>query len=103
QAGLAPYIVTQFCFEAQPILDWVRARRADGIDVPIRIGLAGPASITTLMKYALRCGVGNSVRALSLRGTAIARILTENSPDRVVADLARAADASDVRLDGLHF
>src|SRR4051812_35619950 len=52
--GMQPYIVTQFCFEAPPILDWVAGLRRAGIDAPVRVGLAGPASITTLMKFALR-------------------------------------------------
>ncbi len=93
--------MTQFCFEAQPILDWIGDLRRRGIDAPIRVGLAGPASITTLMKYALRCGVGNSMRALGLRGAAIARILTEASPERVIDGLAAADPA--LAIDGLHF
>lgn len=104
QAGLAPYVVTQFCFEAQPIVAWARALRDSGVTVPIRVGLAGPAGLATLMKFALRCGVGNSIRALSLRGPAIARLLTESGPERVIDELARAA-SSDPTLgfSGLHF
>jgi methylenetetrahydrofolate reductase (NADPH) len=104
QAGLAPYIVTQFCFEAQPIVAWARALRDGGVTAPIRVGLAGPAGLATLMKFALRCGVGNSIRALSLRGPAIARLLTESGPERVIDELAHAA-AADPALGfaGLHF
>jgi methylenetetrahydrofolate reductase (NADPH) len=101
KSGLQPYVVTQFCFEAAPILDWVRTIRARGIDVPVRVGLAGPASVTTLMKFALRCGVGNSVRALSLRGAAIARMLSESGPERVIAGLAPSAP--ELGIEGLHF
>lgn len=101
KGGLQPYVVTQFCFEAVPILDWVRTIRARGIDIPVRVGLAGPASITTLMKFALRCGVGNSVRALSMRGAAIARMLSESGPERVIAGVAPAGHA--LGIEGLHF
>jgi methylenetetrahydrofolate reductase (NADPH) len=103
RSGLHPYIVTQFCFEAAPILDWIKKIRDQGIDAPVRVGLAGPASITTLMKYALRCGAGNSMRALSLRGAAIARMLSESGPERVIAGLAPAAMEPGVGIDGLHF
>ncbi len=88
QQGIAPYIATQFCFEAKPILAWLRTLRASGVDVPVRIGLAGPASITTLMKFGLRCGVGNSLRALALRGPAIAHLLNEAGPDAILRELA---------------
>lgn len=101
--GLEVQIVTQFCFEAAPILGWLRALRARGIAAPVRVGLAGPASITTLMKYALRCGVGNSVRALTLRGPAIARILSESTPDALIQELAAAnADDATLGIAGLH-
>jgi methylenetetrahydrofolate reductase (NADPH) len=89
--GLTPYIATQFCFEARPILAWLQALRAGGVEVPVHVGLAGPASITTLMKYGLRCGVGNSVRALALRGPAIAHLLNETGPDTIIRELATAA------------
>lgn len=104
EGGVAPYIVTQFCFEAQPIVDWTRRLRGAGVSAPIHVGLAGPAGLATLMKFALRCGVGNSIRALSLRGPAIARLLTEAGPERVIEDLARA-HAVDPALGfaGVHF
>jgi methylenetetrahydrofolate reductase (NADPH) len=101
KCGLQPYVVTQFCFEAAPIIEWIKKIRNQGIDVPVRVGLAGPASITTLMKFALRCGVGNSMRALSMRGAAIARMLSESGPERVIAGLAPATD--DLGIEGLHF
>lgn len=91
EQGMTPYIVTQFCFEARPILAWLQSLRAGGNNTPVRVGLAGPASITTLMKYGLRCGVGNSVRALALRGPAIAHMLNETGPDTIVRELVTAA------------
>jgi methylenetetrahydrofolate reductase (NADPH) len=99
--GIDSYLVSQFCFEAEPILDLLRRLRAAGIDAPLRVGLAGPASLTTLMKFALRCGVGNSVRALALRGASIARLLTEADPGPVVDGLAAAADLG-LGIDGIH-
>lgn len=102
--GLEPHIVTQFCFEAEPIVAWLRKIREWGITVPVRIGLAGPASITTLMKYALRCGVGNSLRALGLHGPSIAHILTRAGPESVIRDLARSlGDDRGSQVDGIHF
>ncbi|HEX9461200.1 MAG TPA: hypothetical protein VGB82_01250 [Alphaproteobacteria bacterium] len=102
--GLTPYVVTQFCFEAAPIAGWLQNFAAARGDVPVRVGLAGPAGLATLMKFALRCGVGNSIKALSLRGPAIARLLTEAGPDRVIRDLAQARAApAGPAIAGLHF
>jgi methylenetetrahydrofolate reductase (NADPH) len=97
-------VITQFCFEAAPIVSWVQNFRARRADVPVRIGLAGPAGLATLMKFALRCGIGNSIKALSLRGPAIARLLTEAGPDRVIRDLAHSATGRpELAIAGLHF
>ena len=55
--GLSVHIVTQFSFDAPAIMAWLKALRAQGIDNPVRIGLPGPASAGSLLKFALRCGV----------------------------------------------
>jgi len=102
--SLSPYVVTQFCFEAAPIVAWIQKLRGLGYDVPVRVGLAGPAGLATLMKFALRCGIGNSIKALSLRGPAIARLLTEAGPERVIDGLAASAAATpNLGIAGLHF
>jgi methylenetetrahydrofolate reductase (NADPH) len=99
--GLDLGIVTQFGFAAAPILAWIMALRAHAIAAPVRVGLAGPASIATLAKFAVRCGIGNAVGALIGGHTAVARLLTETGPERVIADLAVAAGPA--APDGLHF
>ncbi|MGH6977314.1 MAG: methylenetetrahydrofolate reductase [Stellaceae bacterium] len=99
--GIVPYIVTQFCFDAVPIVGWLARLRAAGVMVPVRVGLAGPASIATLAKFAMRCGIGNSLLALFGGQTSIARLLVESGPDNVIRALA-AADPADVDIAGLH-
>jgi len=99
--GIAPYIVTQFCFDAAPIVGWLARMRTAGIGVPVRAGLAGPASIATLAKFAMRCGIGNSLLALVGGQTSIARLLVESGPEKVIRALA-AADPVDVDIAGLH-
>ncbi len=87
-ANLEPFIVTQFCFESAPILEWIDALRRDGIAAPVRIGLAGPASIRTLLTFAMRCGVGNSLRMLLNQPQSIGRLLRDASPEGLVRELA---------------
>lgn len=98
------HAVTQFCFEVDPILGWIAELRNAGIALPVRVGVAGPASVATLVKFALRCGVGNSIRALNLRGAAIARLLGESDPGPLLIALHRFA-AADPALGviGFHF
>ena len=102
-AGLEAWLVTQFCFEAAPILQRVRRLRAMGIAAPVRVGLAGPANRRTLWKYALHCGIGNSIRALGTRVDAVANLLARRTPEPILRELA-AAQRQDpgLGIEGIH-
>ena len=105
--GLQLTIVTQFCFQAEPIVDWVRRVRAEGIDVPVRIGLAGPAGLIALTRYAIRCGVGNSVRVLTEKPS-FAKLLVDKGPEPIIREVAAgigSVNGSSLPLGiaGLHF
>jgi methylenetetrahydrofolate reductase (NADPH) len=97
-AGIDLQVVTQFCFESEPVLSWVARMKGHGL--PVRVGLSGPASLPRLLRFAMLCGIGNSVRALKARPQAITRLLIEAGPEVVVRDLARRAVAPIV---GIHF
>jgi methylenetetrahydrofolate reductase (NADPH) len=97
QQGTAAHVVTQFCFEAAPILSWVGRLRERGVDAPIHIGLAAPTRLPTLLKFAMRCGIGNSIRALR-RQASVARMLAETGPEAIVAALAAASSLGDIAL-----
>jgi len=90
QTGLTVDIVTQFCLEATPILAWLRRLRDHGIDHPVRIGLAGPTSLSTLMRYARRCGVRASTRGLARNAGLIKHLLGAAAPDGIVRALVDA-------------
>lgn len=90
QTGLAVNIVTQFSLDAGPIVAWVRRLRAHGIDHPVRIGLAGPTSLTTLMRYARRCGVRASTQGLARNAGLIKHLLGATAPDATIRALIEA-------------
>ncbi|MBI4367046.1 MAG: methylenetetrahydrofolate reductase, partial [Deltaproteobacteria bacterium] len=93
-AGLRVDIVSQFSFSAERILAWLRQLRACGIAVPVKVGLAGPASVTGLLRYAKRCGVSTSLRGLmSGAGSGlIGQIAGHAGPDRIIETLTAAGD-----------
>lgn len=101
QRGLGVSLVTQFGFDAAAIASWIASLRQDGILCPVRIGLAGPATVATLAKFAVRCGVGGSLRALGRGQAAFARILTQATPDRLIEALV-ALEQPGIAIDGLH-
>ncbi|MFM7654808.1 MAG: methylenetetrahydrofolate reductase [Paracoccaceae bacterium] len=81
-------MATQFCFEAQPVIDWVNRLKAEGINLPVHIGIAGPAKLQTLIKFAIACGVGPSLRVLQKRAMDVTKLLLPYEPTEVVAELA---------------
>ncbi len=104
KAGLEVTIVGQFLFEAQPIVDLARRLRDQGVKAPFRVGVAGPADRGKLFKYALRCGVGASLRALKERGDLARSVLSGETPQALLEEvaLALAADPS-LNIEGVHF
>jgi methylenetetrahydrofolate reductase (NADPH) len=101
-AGLETTLLTQFFFEAQPFLDWASQLRSDGVGARLVGGLSGPASIATLFRYAMRCGVGPSVRALGARPTSLMKLIGDHGPENVMRDLAAARHAQPGLFDGVH-
>lgn len=102
QAGVQVDVVTQFCFESAPIVDWLRELGARGIGLPVIVGLAGPATPATLMKFALRCGVGNSMRAVRNQIGRYGRLLTDAGPDEVMRGLQAAPKDAIAAIAGFH-
>jgi methylenetetrahydrofolate reductase (NADPH) len=98
RAGIELAVVTQFCFEAGAILSWAGEVKRHGL--PVRVGLAGPASLPRLLRFAAMCGVGNSLRALQARPGAITRLMVEAGPEVALRDLARRAGPP---VAGVHF
>jgi methylenetetrahydrofolate reductase (NADPH) len=90
ETGLRVHIVTQFGFSAGTILAWIERLRDEGIDLPVRIGLAGPTTLSGLLRYARICGVAASAQGLA-RHTGLARhMFGMVTPDTVLRPLAEA-------------
>lgn len=101
--GLGAYVVTQFSFAPNRIVEYCAdlARRA--ADVPAYVGLPGPTSPRTLLRYAQRCGVGASLRALQAQGMGAVRLFTNVDPSDQLTALARHMRAGSVsNVVGVH-
>ena len=88
RSGANLYVVTQFCFEAAPIIAWDKAMQEAGNHLPIRIGIPGLATVKTLLNYAKACGIGNSMTFLKKQARNVTKLLTISAPDKLLCDLA---------------
>lgn len=97
-------LATQFAFEAKPIIAWADAIKAAGITLPIHIGIAGPAKLQTMIKFAIACGVGPSLRVLQRRAKDVTKLLTPFQPTDVILELAAHKAANpDFNITNVHF
>jgi len=85
--GLSAEVVSQLCFDGERTIAWLRQLRYLRIDVPIRLGVAGPASLRALLRYALKCGVRTAAKGA--RNAPAVQLLTESRPDRMLKTLSQ--------------
>lgn len=81
-------MATQFCFDSGPVIDWVNRLQTEGVKLPVHIGVAGPAKLQTLIKFAIACGVGPSLKVLQKRAMDVSKLLLPYEPTEFLADLA---------------
>ena len=96
-------IITQFGFDADPVLTWIEAVRERGIDLPVRIGVPGPAGVRRLMRYAARFGVGTSAAIAKKYGLSLTNLMGTAGPDRFIHALAQDYDIQRHGDVALHF
>ncbi|PIE12235.1 MAG: 5,10-methylenetetrahydrofolate reductase [Rhodobacterales bacterium] len=97
-------LATQFCFEAEPVIDWCNSLTERGINIPVHIGIAGPAKLQTMIKFAIACGVGPSLKVLQKRAKDVSKLLVPHEPTKVLSDLATHKAANpDFNIEKVHF
>ena len=97
-------MATQFCFEPAPVIAWAERLAAEGISLPIHIGVAGPGKLQTLLKFAIACGVGASLRVLQKRARDVTKLLMPFTPDDFLTALAEHKAANPgFGIESVHF
>jgi methylenetetrahydrofolate reductase (NADPH) len=104
ETDAAMAIATQFAFEPGPVIAWAEGLRAAGITLPVHIGIAGPAKLQTMIKFAMACGVGPSLRVLQRRAADLTRLMLPFEPTEMLTALARHKAANpDFAVEAAHF
>lgn len=101
--GLSGSVITQFGFDADLVLTWIEAVRERGIDLPVRVGVPGPAGVRRLLSYAARFGVGTSAGIARKYGFSITNLMGTAGPDRFIKALADGFDPQRHGEVKLHF
>jgi methylenetetrahydrofolate reductase (NADPH) len=97
-------IATQFCFDSGAIIQWANNLIDMNIDLPVHIGIAGPAKLQTLIRYSIECGVGASMKVLQKRAKDITKLLLPYEPNSVISELAEYKSQNpDFNIKQVHF
>ncbi len=97
-------IATQFCFDSGAIIQWANSLIDMNIDLPVHIGIAGPAKLQTLIRYSIECGVGASMKVLQKRAKDLTKLLLPYEPTSVISELAEHKSHNpDFNIEQVHF
>jgi methylenetetrahydrofolate reductase (NADPH) len=97
-------IATQFCFDSEAIIQWANSLIDMNIDLPVHIGIAGPAKLQTLIRYSIECGVGASMKVLQKRAKDLSKLLLPYEPTSVINELAEYKSQNpDFNIEQVHF
>lgn len=94
RSGTELRIVTQFGFDAKKFIAWAEGLKAHGIDLPVHLGVSGPAKITTLIKFAAMCGVGNSISFLKKNALSVTAMALGHNPEEIVSPIEKHFQAN---------
>ena len=97
-------IATQFCFDADAVSQWATNIKNNGIDIPIHIGIAGPAKLQTLLRFSIECGIGPSMKVLTKRAKDITKLLLPYKPTEILKGLAEQKKQDpELNIEQVHF
>ena len=97
-------ITTQFCFDSKTVINWANDIKNKGVDIPIHIGIAGPAKLQTLLRYSIECGVGASIKILQKRALDLTKLLLPYKPSKILDELAiYKFNNPDFNIEKVHF
>lgn len=97
-------ITTQFCFDSNPVIEWAHKLQKENIKLPIHIGVAGPTKLQTLLKYAITCGVGASLKVLQRQALNATKLLLPFEPNDFLMQLALYKQSHpDFPIEAIHF
>ena len=97
-------LTTQFCFDSKSVIEWANDLETQSIDIPVHIGIAGPAKLQTMIKFAIACGVGPSLKVLQKRAKDVTKLLLPFEPTQIIAELAAHKAANpNFNIEQVHF
>lgn len=101
--SIGVYVLTQFSFAPSRVVEYCAGLARRWPQLPVYVGIAGPTDPAALLRYAQRCGVSTSLRALRKLGSGIAQLVTNTEPhDHLVAVARYTLNREPSNVVGVH-
>ena len=100
--NLEIYIITQFCFSTDAVIDWLNKLKQAEINMPIRLGSVGIVNVISLLKYAVQCGVGNSLKLLKSKYKDVMHLAAKYKTEEFFLPLLEKLQDEHPSVEGLH-
>jgi len=96
-------VITQVDFDVDRVLQWVAEVRDHGVELPIRVGVPGPASVKLLLGFASRLGISTSATIAKKYGLSVTNLLGKAGPENFIRTLQAGLDPAKHGVVKLHF
>jgi methylenetetrahydrofolate reductase (NADPH) len=105
RTGVAVHVATQFGFDTAALAAFDAGLSARGITLPVHVGVAGPASLKSLAKFAVMCGIGASLAAILSNPLALGSLKTlVRTVDEIFPAIVRLREGPlEKRIERPHF
>lgn len=100
----ATAMTTQMCFNPGAVATWLARIRADGVTLPLHLGVPGVAELTKLLTISARIGVADSARYLKKNKAMVGHLMKKGSfgPDAFLESLASTLVDPTADVQALH-
>ena len=88
EQGVSARIVTQWSLDTERTNVWISRLREKGVNNRIHLGIPGPSTLKTLMRFAKVCGVKASTTVLRKQGLNLSKLMFINKPDKIIEELS---------------
>jgi len=105
KAPFVQYMTTQLCFDPKAIARFITARRAEGIETPVKLGIPGVAEIPKLLSISARIGVKDASKFVTKNIRFVGELLKSGGvykPNALMKGLAPVISDPDAKVVGLH-
>src|SRR5262249_12458073 len=105
KAPLVDYMTTQLCFDPKAIARFITARRAEGIELPVKLGIPGVAEIPKLLSISARIGVKDASKFVMKNARFVGALLKSGGvyrPNQLLRGLEPVIADPAARIVGLH-